>query len=83
MINDTKLEENLKKTRKQIDVTAEIYLYTLQTAIKIVDEKLPCYKEGIKNASLPSEKYDRKMDRQNAISTIVANLLRLSEVISV
>lgn len=76
------LEENLKKTRKQIDIAAQIYEYTLATAIRIVDEHLP-YQEQIDKAKLPRDRYERILRRQEAISVIVSNLLQLGELIRV
>ena len=79
-MNDEIMKEKLTKTRKQIDISAQIYEHALAVATRIVDEHLP-YQEQIDLAKLPGEKYDRITERQEAISIIVANLLQLSECV--
>lgn len=82
-MNDKDLEESLEKTRKQIDIAAEIWLYALHTAKRLVDEHLPCYREAISKAVLLNEKNTAMESHQVAISTVLANLLQLSESIRV
>ena len=81
-MNDKEFRENLEKTRKQIDIASEIYLYALHTAEKIVDENFP-HKAQIDLATRPNDKYERIMAREEAISVVLANLLQLSELIRV
>jgi len=81
-LNDEILRDNLEKTFQQIDIASEIYLHALETAVKIVDEHLP-FQAEIDKATLPSEMNKRILAREEAISTIVANLLLLSEGIRI
>ena len=76
-MNDKELEENLEKTKKQIDVASEIYQYTLAEAIKIVDEYLP-FKEEADKAKIQSVRHENNLARSEAISVAVSCLLTLS-----
>ena len=75
-------EENLKKSYEIMDATLEIIAYLYDKSAELVDEKMP-YAELLKELKLPSDRRTMILDREEAISTIMANALQFSERIRV
>jgi len=69
-------ERVIEKAKIQLDLATQVYELVLARATEIVDRCMP-YETQIKLATLPSEKHERIMTRQEAISVVAANLLQL------
>ncbi len=69
-------EEVFERAKAQVESAVQVYLHVLERATEIVDSKMP-FASQIKLATLPSEKHERIMNRAEAISVVVSNLLTL------
>jgi len=76
------LRENLEKVKTQIDGAAEIWQYAFTKATYLVDENMP-FKDEIDKAKIPSERRNWIESHEEAMSCVLANLLRLSESIRI
>ena len=75
-------EESLKKSHEILDATLEIMAYLYDKSAELVDEKMP-YAELLNECVLPSQRIAMILDREQAISTIMANALQFSERIRI
>ena len=71
-------EENLKKSREVINATLEIMAYLYDKSAEFVDDKMS-YTELLNECVLPSQRIAMILNREEAISTIMANALQFSE----
>lgn len=74
---DKELEDNLQKTFRQMDIAKQVYEYAFDLAEQLVDDKMP-YADMIKESILPFTRRASILNRQEAISAVVANILTLS-----
>ena len=77
-MNEKEMEENLKKTFKIHEISAEILTNVYELAAKLVDEKMP-YAELIEKSTLHSERIELCDMRERAISAISVNILAIGD----